>query len=129
MAERYEQSRKDEVVAFIEQYNAEHGRGGQSAASKKFGINPITIKSWLEKAGVKTPGKRGKKKTGKKSSATSATSVSSATPAASAESAPKAARSDSRPEGGIAETLGRMADIQREIEKLQSEYEDLKTKI
>jgi len=117
MAERYEQSKKDEVVAFIEQYNAEHGRGGQSAASKKFGINPITIKSWLEKAGVKTPGKRAKKKSAKKA-AKATESVSTAQPRARASTGNK-----------IADTLGRMATIQKEIEKLQSEYEALKTKI
>ena len=62
MATRYDQKTKDEVVAYIQQYNEEKGRGGQSAAVNKWKLNPITVKSWLERAGVETPGKGGKKK-------------------------------------------------------------------
>ena len=116
MAVRYDQKKKDEVVAFIEQYNSDNGRGGQAAAAKKYKLNPITIKSWLEKAGVKTPGKSGKKKKGgkrgpKKGTQRSTTSVASS--------------------GGddITSNLKRMTEIQGEIAKLNSEYEKLKNKI
>ena len=62
MATRYDQKTKNEVVSFIKKYNKENGRGGQSAAVKKFSINPITIRSWMEKAGVALPGKKARKK-------------------------------------------------------------------
>lgn len=48
MAKRYDQRTKEKVVSFVKQYNAKHGRGGQSAAVKKFSINPITVRSWLD---------------------------------------------------------------------------------
>ena len=51
MAKRYDQKTKDGVVAFIQKYNDENGRGGQSAAAKKYKLNPITVRAWMEKAG------------------------------------------------------------------------------
>lgn len=56
MAIRYDQKKKDEVVAFILDYNKANGRGGQTVAAKKYGISPITIGAWLKKAGVKKAG-------------------------------------------------------------------------
>ncbi len=46
---RYPDEFKQEVVAFVANYNAEHGRGGQNSAAKKYGISPITVTSWLGK--------------------------------------------------------------------------------
>jgi len=117
MAVRYDQKTKDEVVAFIEQYNEDNGRGGQAAAAKKYKLNPITVKSWLEKAGVKTPGKSGKKRKGAKRGPKKGSRQVSTPQAAST--------------GGssITDNLKRMADIQKEISKLSDEYEKLKGKI
>lgn len=111
MAIRYDQKKKDEVVAFIQKYNEENGRGGQSAAVKKWKLNPITVKSWLEKAGVATPGKTAKKKIppgaikllGKRGAAASPASVSAA--------------------------LKRMVAIQEQMAALQSEYDSLKASL
>ena len=36
---RYTAEEKSKVVAFVEEYNAANGRGGQSAASAKFGTS------------------------------------------------------------------------------------------
>ncbi|MEM7601873.1 MAG: hypothetical protein AAF357_10720 [Verrucomicrobiota bacterium] len=111
MAKRYNQKTKDEVVAFIQQYNEENGRGGQSAAAAKWKVNPITVKSWLEKAGVNTPGKSAKKrkKTASKAKvARKATTTSTNTPT---------------------DLLRRMVEIQKEIGSLQSEYDSLKGKL
>lgn len=44
---RYTQEEKENILAFVEKVNAEKGRGGQSAASKKFKISPLTISSWI----------------------------------------------------------------------------------
>lgn len=114
MAKRYSQEEKDAVVEFVKEYNQSNGRGGQSAAKKKFDINPITIKSWLDKAGVKSPGKKGRKKVGRKPG-------------------PKPGRKPGRKPaavgGSLSASLTRMAQIQDEITALQSEYESLKAKI
>jgi transposase-like protein len=48
---RYSAKEKAEIVAFVDKVNADKGRGGQSAASKKFKISPLTISSWI-RAGV-----------------------------------------------------------------------------
>lgn len=44
---RYTNKEKSEIVAFVDKVNAEKGRGGQSAASKKYKISPLTISSWI----------------------------------------------------------------------------------
>jgi transposase-like protein len=48
---RYSAKEKAEIVAFVDKVNADKGRGGQSAASKKFKISPLTIASWI-RAGI-----------------------------------------------------------------------------
>jgi transposase-like protein len=44
---RYTTKEKAEIIAFVDKVNSEKGRGGQSAASKKFKISPLTISSWI----------------------------------------------------------------------------------
>lgn len=51
---RYSAKQKQQVIDFVNQVNATKGRGGQAAASKKFGITPLTISAWLKKAGATT---------------------------------------------------------------------------
>jgi transposase-like protein len=64
---RYTDAKKQEIVAFVAKYNAANGRGGQSAASAKYKVTPLTISGWLKSAGVKTPkAKKAAKKAVKK---------------------------------------------------------------
>ena len=44
---RYTAAEKAEILAFVDKVNAEKGRGGQSAASKKFKISQLTISAWI----------------------------------------------------------------------------------
>lgn len=55
---RYTAEEKSKVVAFVQEFNASNGRGGQSAAASKFGISQLTISSWLKGAGVSGRGKK-----------------------------------------------------------------------
>lgn len=48
---RYSAAEKEEILNYVEKVNAEKGRGGQSAASKKYKISPLTISSWLKARG------------------------------------------------------------------------------
>jgi hypothetical protein len=48
---RYSTKEKADIIAFVDKVNADKGRGGQSAASKKYKISPLTISSWI-RAGV-----------------------------------------------------------------------------
>jgi transposase-like protein len=57
---RYSDTQKKEVVNFVAQYNSANGRGGQSAAAKKFKVTPLTISAWLKSAGAKAPTKKAK---------------------------------------------------------------------
>lgn len=123
MAGRYNQETKDEVIAFIQSYNQENGRGGQSAAVKKWNLNPITVKSWLEKAGIQTAGRGGKKKKGKPGRPAGSGAKPGRKPgrkAAAAATAAAPAASD------LAGKLNRMLAIQNEIAALQSEYAAIK---
>ncbi len=43
---RYTRSEKEEILAYVAKVNEEKGRGGQTAASKKFKISPLTISGW-----------------------------------------------------------------------------------
>lgn len=111
MAKRYDQNTKDEVVNFIQAFNEENGRGGQSAAAKKWKLNPITVKAWLEKAGVASPGKSAKKKRGGGKAVSAKTTKSNG-------SANKAE-----------DVLKRLVSIQKEITSLQKEFDSLKSKL
>lgn len=46
---RYSNDEKQEVIDFVNNYNAERGRGGVANASKKFAITQMTINSWLKR--------------------------------------------------------------------------------
>ena len=59
---RYSDAQKKEVVDFVIQYNLKNGRGGQSVASKKFKVTPLTISAWIKAAGVATSAKPTAKK-------------------------------------------------------------------
>lgn len=43
---RYSSEEKAEIARFIAHYNSEQGRGGQTAAAKRFGVSPITLSIW-----------------------------------------------------------------------------------
>lgn len=47
-ARRYNESEKQEILRFVQKVNSEKGRGGVTAAVKKFGISPITVNSWMK---------------------------------------------------------------------------------
>ena len=48
---RYSDAQKKEVVDFVIDYNNANGRGGQSVASKKFKVTPLTISAWIKSFG------------------------------------------------------------------------------
>lgn len=107
MAIRYTDEKKKEVLAWIQDYDKEKGRGGQTEASKKFGISSLTISQWRKKAaaspkdtkrGRKVKVARGRRKVGSASS-------------------------------GLSVMLSRMAAIRGEIEDLEAEYQSLKARL
>lgn len=49
---RYTPEQKQEIIDFVMAHNSEHGRGGQSAAVKKYGLSALTIGNWLKKGGL-----------------------------------------------------------------------------
>lgn len=74
---RYTDEQKKEVIDFALAYNAANGRGGQSRASAKFNVSPLTVVTWLKAAGapakvrkVRGPGKKNKATAAPKAAAT-----------------------------------------------------------
>lgn len=47
---RYSEEEKANIIAHVEKVNASKGRGGQTAAAKKFGISMLTISNWMKKS-------------------------------------------------------------------------------
>jgi transposase-like protein len=61
---RYSPEEKGEIIKFVQLYNDENGRGGQSVAAKKFSISPLSVGTWMKAAGGSAPvtgAKRGRK--------------------------------------------------------------------
>ena len=108
---RYTDAQKQELVDFVNQYNAENGRGGASKAVAKFGVSPLTVGTWLKNAGQ--PSKKAGKKAGKKAAKKAAT---------------KAAAGSSKSSGGIDAKLASLLDLSKEISKKQSELESLQSR-
>lgn len=52
---RYTEKEKNDILAFVDKVNTEKKRGGQSEASKKFGISQLTISNWIKSRGVASP--------------------------------------------------------------------------
>lgn len=102
---RYTDAEKREIVSFVEKVNSEKGRGGQSAAAKKYGISQLTIASWL-KSGL--------------SGSASAPASSPASGGATSKAA--AARS------GISSKLSTLLALGNEIEKAEKELAKMKAK-
>jgi hypothetical protein len=108
MAVRYDQKTKDEVVAFINDFNKANKRGGQSAAAAKYGITALTISKWLKASGG----------TGKKRGRKPGVTVAAGNKARAAGKASK-----------ITDVFERMLAIRKEIDKLQAEFDKLKTQL
>ena len=51
LGRRYSDKEKKEIVEFAKNHDAAHGRGGKSAAVKKFQISPISLATWISKSG------------------------------------------------------------------------------
>ncbi len=57
---RYTIEEKTDVLSYVDSVNAERGRGGQTAAAKKFGISLLTLSNWIRSSaggGIRTSGK------------------------------------------------------------------------
>ncbi|MDF1751798.1 MAG: hypothetical protein P1U89_03380 [Verrucomicrobiales bacterium] len=134
MATRYSDKTKKEVVEFVKKYDAEHGRGGQSAAKKQFKINPISIKKWCVDQGYTTgPSKKkaaakpaakpkaAPAKAGAKKGVRRGRKPAAATTTAAAKSAAAPVSS-----GSMTAKLKKMSDISEKIEALQAEFDALK---
>ncbi len=52
---RYSTVEKAEILIFVDKHNAEKGRGGAAAASRKFKVSQLTIGNWLREAGSPSP--------------------------------------------------------------------------
>ena len=51
-AKRYSLLEQEKILAYVAKVNGENGRGGATAAAKKFGVTRGTISRWLGKEGT-----------------------------------------------------------------------------
>lgn len=106
---RYTAQEKDEILAYVEQVNTEKGRGGQSAASKKYKISPLTISSWIKARG------------GSSSTSSSAAASSSASASVAGPIGKKLAKLQA-----LHEQIGR---TEKELAKLRAQFDSLKSSL
>jgi hypothetical protein len=57
---RYSNNEKAEILTFVDKHNAEKGRGGAAAASRKYKVSQLTIGNWLKEAGSPSPSRKTK---------------------------------------------------------------------
>ena len=107
---RYSDQEKAEIIDFVNKINSEKGRGGQSAASKKFKISPLTISSWLKKSGAP---KKAKKAPARKAAAKKRGARAAKAPA-STSSAP------------IGRKLAKLQSLYNKIERAESDLNNMK---
>lgn len=50
---RYSAEERAKILSVVHEVNASRGRGGVTAAAKKFGVSPLTISHWLRNAGIR----------------------------------------------------------------------------
>ena len=55
---RYSEQERAKILAFVDKTNALKGRGGITAASKKFGVTPLSISSWMKRVGASSTARR-----------------------------------------------------------------------
>jgi len=55
---RYSSTEKAEILTFVDTHNAENGRGGAAAASRKFSVSQLTVGNWIKQAGSPAPGRK-----------------------------------------------------------------------
>ena len=109
---RYSASEKQEVIDFVNSYNASNGRGGQSEAARKFNISILTVSAWLKKSGNKVAkgAKAGKVITTGKASAKVSSALTSKV-------------------ASLIQMSDRIQKAENELAKLRAGYESLKASI
>ena len=103
---RYTTAEKAKVVKFVKDYNAKHGRGGQSRAADEFDISQLTIASWLRSKHL--------------SNAAGKASSTKGVPAKA--SLPQKVKA-------LIEVCDQLRDKEGELDRLRAEYESIRASI
>jgi len=106
---RYSATEKQEVVNFVNAYNASNGRGGQSEAARKFNISILTVSAWLKKSGNKVA-KGGKAVASSKASAKVSSALTSKV-------------------ASLLQMSDRIVKAENELAKLRAGFESMKASI
>ena len=56
-AVRYSPEEKAEIINFVRDHDKAHGKGGQAAASRMFGVSALSISSWMKNPAKPLPKK------------------------------------------------------------------------
>lgn len=106
---RYTDAQKKEIVDFATSHNVVNGRGGQSAASNKFKVSPISVAAWMKGSGATKAAKA--PKTAKAPKAAKAPKVAKAPKTAKAIKAPKAPKAADKGKPGIRYTTEQKQEV------------------
>jgi hypothetical protein len=104
-------AQQQEVIDFVNSYNASNGRGGQSEAARKFNISILTVSTWLKKSGNKV----------------AKVANAKATPAG--KSSAKVSSALTAKVASLIQMSDRIQKAEAEIAKLRAGYESLKASI
>ena len=115
MGVRYSPEQKQEVVKFVQDFNAANGRGGQSRAADKFKLSVLTVSAWLKAAGVKG---------GKVAKAPKAVKVSKKAAKGAVVKSPKASAAPA----GLAAKVASLVNISEQVNQAEKELEKLYAK-
>ena len=96
---RYTDAQKKEILQFVQDYNSAKGRGGQSAASKKYNVTQLTISAWIKASGTK-PSSKAAAKPAKSAKPAKKVAAEKAAPSKTAKAA-KPAKSSSASKKGM----------------------------
>ena len=120
---RYTDSQKAEIVGFVNKYNADNGRGGQSVGSKKFKISPLTISSWLKKSGA--PKTVAAKTVTAKAAAPKATAAKPTGKRRGRPPGPAKAKAQVVTSGPIGKKLAKLQSLHNQIERTEADLATL----
>ena len=100
---RYTDAQKKEIVDFATSHNVVNGRGGQSAASNKFKVSPISVAAWMKGSGATKAAKAPK--------VAKAPKAAKAPKTANATKAPKAPKAADKGKPGIRYTTEQKQEV------------------
>ncbi|MGB6222835.1 hypothetical protein [Haloferula sp.] len=122
---RYTDAEKQEIIDFVNEYNAANGRGGAANASKKFSVSQLTVGAWLKKGGKATA----KKKTAVKAKKATKGAKRGRPPGRKAKAVVVASGDRTKILAALGKADAVIAAKRKELDALEAQFEKLKASL